>query len=277
MCIQAKTPQFNTIAIFSHLEFFGILNRLISVVVTVCTEPVFVVAAWAKTSPNSPRAMKKSVTLPPMNSVMYKIAIDKSVINDMEVVRFPGSIYVIDNPLKVVPALKVLKSNKIVGFDTETRPSFKKGVVHKVSLVQLSGEDECFLFRLNKIGFNQDLLDFLASDTPVKIGLSLHDDFSMINHSAKLKPKGFVDLQNIVGQFNISDISLQKIYAILFQKKISKGQRLSNWEANELTPAQMQYAAIDAWACTKIYQFLKDGNFDPEASPFKKYDDNEIC
>lgn len=206
---------------------------------------------------------------------MYKISIDKNLISSMETVRFPGNIYVIDNPLKVTPALNVLKSKEIIGFDTETRPSFRKGVVHKVSLIQLSDEEECFLFRLNKIGFNADLMTFLASEKPMKIGLSLHDDFNMINHTTALRPKGFVDLQNLVGQFKISDISLQKIYAILFQQKISKSQRLTNWEANELTPAQQQYAAIDAWACVKIYKYLSANEFNPETSPFKKFEDDE--
>lgn len=198
----------------------------------------------------------------------FKISIDKSVVSEMPRVTFGGDVYVIDTMLKVNAAVAILRKSPIVGFDSETRPAFRKGQSHKVALLQLSTHDECFLFRTNKIGVPLSLADYLADSRCLKIGLSLHDDFNQLHKISSLMPAGFVDLQSIVGDYHIADISLQKIYAILFQQKISKGQRLTNWEADTLTDAQQQYAAIDAWACIRIYEYLKSGNYKPEESPY---------
>ena len=122
--------------------------------------------------------------------------------------------------------------------------------------MQISTDEACFLFRLNRIVIPQSLEDFLVNDKILKIGLSLRDDFGAMRKRTDIKPANFLDLQNYVGQFGIEDASLQKIYAILFDKKISKGQRLSNWEADVLTEQQKKYAALDAWACLKIYNQL---------------------
>jgi len=187
----------------------------------------------------------------------------------MPQVMFPGDIHVIDSIYHVKEAVKVLMKHDIVGFDTETRPSFRKGVAHKTALIQISTLDECFLFRSCKIGVPQDLAQFLVDPSHKKVGLSLHDDFKIMSKFDNVdEPQGFIDLQNIVGDFFITDISLQKIYAILFGEKIAKGQQLTNWEAQELTPAQQNYGAVDAWACLKIYNYLNDGLFDPNLSPY---------
>ena len=186
----------------------------------------------------------------------------------MPQVTFDGEIHVIDSMLHLKAAINMLKRAPLVGFDTETRPSFRKGVVHKTALVQISTLDHCFLFRVNKIGMPRDLADFLTCSDYKKVGLSLHDDFKMMNNLCSLEPQGFIDLQNVVGDYCISDISLQKIYAILFNEKIAKNQQLTNWEAPELTVAQQSYAAIDAWACLKIYNYLMSGSFNPNLSPY---------
>jgi ribonuclease D len=199
---------------------------------------------------------------------MLKISIDKENLQKMSIVTFPGNIYVIDKLSQVNSAIASLRSHNLVGFDSETRPSFHKGVLNEVALIQLSTFDECYLFRLNKIGIPDDLLNYLEDSSLKKIGLSLHDDFLMLSHISKVKPAGFIDLQNLVGDYCINDISLQKIYAILFGEKISKGQRLTNWEADELSHAQQQYAAIDAWACIRIYKYLTENKFSPEFSPY---------
>ena len=151
----------------------------------------------------------------------------------------------------------------MVGFDTETRPAFKKGQKHKVALMQISTVDRCYLFRLNKIGMSEELKAFLENPDVLKIGLSVHDDFTVLRRSSELDPKGFVDLQDMVKNFEITDISLQKIYAIIFGERISKSQRLTNWEADSLSEAQQAYAALDAWACLKIYNYLNAGKFVP--------------
>ena len=200
---------------------------------------------------------------------MYKIAIDKTLIQEMPIEVFPGRMHIIDSMLNLNAAINVLRKADIVGFDTETRPAFHKGERHKVALIQLSTKDDCFLFRVNKIGIPDRLAEYLSDESCLKIGLSIHDDFRQISKISDLKPAGFVELQKMVGDYLISDMSLQKIYAILFQKKISKSQRLSNWEATELTHAQQTYASIDAWACINIYEYLKSGSFIAEESTFK--------
>ena len=186
----------------------------------------------------------------------YTHTITKEEISLLEIEEFLGRIIVIDTEKATDKAVSYLSGFEAVGFDTETRPSFKKGTRYKISLMQISTDEACFLFRLNRIGIPQSLEDFLVNDKILKIGLSLRDDFGAIRKRTDIKPANFLDLQNYVGQFGIEDASLQKIYAILFDKKISKGQRLSNWEADVLTEQQKKYAALDAWACLKIYNQL---------------------
>lgn len=197
-----------------------------------------------------------------------KISIEKTDIQQMPQVMFPGDIHIIDSIYHVKEAVNVLKQSPVVGFDTETRPSFRKGVVHKTALMQISTLDECFLFRTCKIGVPVALANYLADPSFTKVGLSLHDDFKIMAKLTNVEPAGFIDLQEVVGKYYITDISLQKIFAIIFGGKIAKGQQLTNWEAPELSPAQQNYGAVDAWACLKIYNHLKDGLFDPNLSPY---------
>ena len=186
----------------------------------------------------------------------------------MPQVMFPGDIHVIDSIYHVKEAVRVLSNSPLVGFDTETRPSFRKGIVHKTALIQISTIDECFLFRSCKIGMPDVLAQYLASAEHKKVGLSLHDDFKIMRKLSNMEPAGFIDLQDVVGDYCITDISLQKIYAILFGGKIAKGQQLTNWEAPELSAAQQNYGAVDAWACLKIYNYLSQGLFNPNLSPY---------
>lgn len=184
-------------------------------------------------------------------------SITKDEIATMPLEEFAGRIIVIQNEKDTEKAVAYLSTFPVVGFDTETRPSFRKGQSHKVALMQISADEECFLFRLNYIGIPPCLQQFLADGNIRKIGLSLKDDFGALRKRIEIEPGGFLDLQTYVGQFGIEDASLQKIYAILFGRKISKGQRLTNWEADVLSDAQKKYASLDAWACLKIYNILE--------------------
>ena len=199
---------------------------------------------------------------------MYVVSIDKQEINQMPVVTFPGRIHIIDAISQVKSAVAALRSSSIAGFDTETRPNFKRGERHKVALLQLSTNTDAFLIRLNKTGIPTPLKQYLEDPDIIKVGLSTTDDFHQLTGLCDVHPAGFVELQQLVKEYHITDMSLQKIYAILFQQKISKGQQLTNWEAPTLTEAQQRYAAIDAWACMRIYQHLQAGAFIPEQSPY---------
>ena len=185
--------------------------------------------------------------------------ITKAEIATMPKVLFEGRIFVIYTEADADKAVEYLKTQQIVGVDTETRPSFKRGTTHKVALLQIATADTCFLFRLNRIGMPASLQDFLMSDT-LKIGLSLKDDFMMLRRRKNMHAEegNWIELQDYVGRFGIEDRSLQKIFANLFGQKISKNQRLSNWEAETLTEGQMKYAATDAWACVEIYRCLAE-------------------
>lgn len=182
--------------------------------------------------------------------------ISKEQVAELETAVFPGRIIVIQSESEAKKAVSYLEKFELIGFDTETRPSFTKGLVRKIALMQLSTKDTCFLFRLNLINIPECLSRLLIAPEIIKIGLSLKDDFAAIRKRIQLEPKGFIELQSFVKKFGIEDNGLQRIYAILFGKRISKGQRLSNWEADILTEAQQKYAALDAWACLQIYNKL---------------------
>ncbi len=184
---------------------------------------------------------------------MYQAKIDKEIVKDLPIAQTDCQIELIDSPDEVDKAVKYLLRSKVVGFDTESKPSFTKGKSNKIALMQISTQKRCFLFRLQMIGKNQRLKEFLENENIKKIGVAIHGDLRNLRVWSKFEPKNFVDLQNIVGDYGIEELGLQKIYAIVFGKKISKSQQLSNWEAKILNRAQQIYAATDAWACRQIY------------------------
>ncbi|MBP5137134.1 MAG: 3'-5' exonuclease domain-containing protein 2 [Paludibacteraceae bacterium] len=208
---------------------------------------------------------------------MIEIAqsINKNEVNELPIERFEGRIIEIDKKAKVKAAVEYLKKSEAIGFDTETRPSFKKGVTFKVALLQLSTDDTCFLFRLNRIGFPQELRTLLQNTKVKKIALSSQDDIAGLKKRSDFRPANFIELQKMVKEYGIADQSLQKIYAILFDKKISKSQRLSNWESAILTEKQKTYAATDAWTTLRIYEKLI--NINPkDVVTIVKEDENEM-
>ena len=183
---------------------------------------------------------------------------DKKSISDLPRVTSPGKIVVVLTESEAQKAVDFLLSADILGIDSETRPVFKKGQHHKVALLQVSTKDVCFLFRLNLIGMPSCIVRLLEDTTILKVGLSLHDDFMMLHQRRDFKIGRFIDLQNMVSEFGIEDLSLQKLYANLFHERITKRQQLSNWEAPILTEQQKIYAATDAWTCIQSYERLQE-------------------
>lgn len=204
------------------------------------------------------------------------LGISKEIVHGLPEVHYPGRVILIDSAAKAKDAIAYLMKQPQIGFDTETRPSFQKNHRYKVSLVQLSVPGECFLFRLKKIGSLQGLMSLFENPEIQKIGLSLKDDFHSLAKLCEFTPAGFVELQTFVKNYEIADNSLQKIFALIFGQRISKNQRLTNWEANTLTPSQQSYAAIDAWACVEIYNHLVAGRFDPLSCPYKIDDETAM-
>lgn len=187
-----------------------------------------------------------------MKKTLYS-KFDKKMITGLPQVTFPGRIISIISPGETQKAVDYLLSSDILGVDTETKPSFHPGEHHQVALLQVSNRTTCFLFRLNLTGLTPAIQRLLEDTTVKKIGLSWHDDIRGLEARKPFKPGLFIDLQDLVPSFGIKDLSLQKLYANFFHQKISKRQRLSNWEAPVLDEKQRQYAAIDAWTCILLY------------------------
>ena len=200
----------------------------------------------------------------------FAVCISKEELNALPPEKFEGEIITVSNVAEADKAIRELEKAPMIGFDTETKPNFHKGQLNKVALLQLATEDKCYLFRLSKIGITESIKGFLENENIHKIGLSLRDDFHSLSRWREITPGGFTDIQEIVKDFLITDSSLTKIHSILFGKRISKSQQLTNWEASSLTQKQKEYAALDAIACINIYKHLKSGKFIPEESPYYK-------
>ena len=178
---------------------------------------------------------------------------DKAAINALPLVEYPYKINVILNEYEAERAVDYLLTCDILGVDTETKPAFRRGQNHKVALLQVATRDQCFLFRLNHLGMPQSVIRLLSNRMVPMVGLSWHDDIMSLHRRAEFTPGWFIDIQDIIGNLGIEDKSLQKLYANLFGEKISKRQRLTNWEADILSDKQKEYAAIDAWARINLY------------------------
>ncbi len=184
--------------------------------------------------------------------------ISKEELSELPVEVYSGRIHVVNTAEQAEQAVEVLSQHNRLGFDTETKPSFVRGQHHKMALIQLATDTEAYLFRLNVMKtIPECLISLFQDETILKIGLALQNDLPGLAQRGE-SLKGFIDIQKIAPQHGIQELSLQKIYAILFGKRISKSQRVSNWSATELTEAQKAYAAIDAWACLRIYNLLND-------------------
>lgn len=171
--------------------------------------------------------------------------------------KFTGEIFYIDNDKAFSEFFPEILDERIFGFDTETKPAFKKGIYNEVSLLQLSTSDKAFLVRLNKIGLPRQILNILSDPSIIKAGVAIHDDISGLQRIDNFRPDGFIELQDYVKDFGIKDNGLKKLSANILGFQISKRQQTSNWEHEQLTTAQIEYAATDAWVCHQIYTVLK--------------------
>ena len=189
----------------------------------------------------------------------YSENITAEEIRDYDLAWFRGKIVVVDDVSKFRKIIPELAGQKILGFDTETRPSFRKGRKNKVSLIQLSTGSLACLFRINRIGIPDELADILADPSIIKAGVAIHDDLRFLTSIRKFNPDGFIDLQKFVKEFGIKSSGLRKLAAIVLGFRISKSQQITDWEAGELSEAQMIYAATDAWVCYEIYSKLING------------------
>lgn len=191
--------------------------------------------------------------------MQYPESISSEELTQLDTVDFTGPIVVVsDVDSEFAEAMEYLKNQTVIGFDTETKPCFSSGSPrHHVALLQLSGEEKAYIFRVNTLGMPAPLASILSDGSILKIGAAVKEDVNGLMYYRKFTPRGFVDLQSMVGDYGIKDKSVRKMAAIILGKKVSKTQQLSNWEAPQLSGAQLKYAAIDAWVCREMYLRLK--------------------
>ena len=188
--------------------------------------------------------------------MQFAKSITKEEMVELPLGAFEGKISVVEEDVDIENAINILKESKMIGFDTETRPAFKKGRVNKVALLQLSNCEEAFLFRLNGNGLNESIAKLLANKNIIKVGVAIRDDIKALRKLKNFEPQSFIELQDFVKKFDIQNFSLQKLAAIVLGFRISKSKQLSNWEAETLGFGQLKYAATDAWVSLKVYKKL---------------------
>ncbi len=191
-----------------------------------------------------------------INNKKYLSTLDSTDLAGYRVSSFRGEIVLVEDMETYEKHFPRLSGHSVLGFDTETKPSFRKGRKNKVSLIQLASKDLACLFRINRIGIPEELAGLLSDPSVIKAGVAIHDDIRFLTRVKKFNPSGFVDLQKFVKDYGIVSSGLKKLSAIVLGFRISKNQQTTDWEADTLTEAQQLYAATDAWVCYEIYKKL---------------------
>lgn len=199
-----------------------------------------------------------------MENNLYSPNITAEEIAAHDLSWFKGEIVLVDDLKAFRSVLPRLQGKDLLGFDTETRPTFRKGKRNKVSLIQLATDDLAVLFRINRIGLPEELIDLLSESSVIKAGVAIHDDIRFLKGVKKFSPEGFIDLQSFVKDYGIESSGLKKLTAIVLGFRISKRQQVTDWEAEQLSEAQQIYAATDAWVCHQIYRKLTNGSLTPK-------------
>lgn len=189
---------------------------------------------------------------------MYQSEISKEEVAELELIQYEGPISLINSIETFEQEIDQILENTILGFDTETRPSFKKGRLYPTALIQLSNQNRAWLIRVSRIGYPKKLLEVLSNEDVLKVGLGLSDDLRRLRSDFQFEPAGFLDLQQYVAAFRIQEKGLKKLSGLVLGRRISKSQQVSNWDSDHLTEAQLRYAATDAWVCLEIYNTLRN-------------------
>jgi ribonuclease D len=192
--------------------------------------------------------------------MIYKETISKEELDELPFFSFEGEIVIVDSKDKLREAVRYMSQFPFLGFDTETRPSFKKGHINQVALLQLSTHERAFLFRLNRQDLSRKIFSILSNPSILKAGVAIRDDVKVLQTKKRFTPAGFIELQDEAKSRGIECFSLKKLAGIVLGLRISKAQQLSNWEADELTEPQLRYAATDAWLSYKIYEHFENNN-----------------
>jgi len=194
-----------------------------------------------------------------MESRRFLPEISKEDLGNYRVEAFDGRIYVIDSLKNLDHAMEMIRNRRLLGFDTETKPSFRKGKRNKVALLQVAFDNTALLFRINRIGLPDPLISVLSDPEIIKAGVAVHDDIRILQDIRYFKPAGFADLQKMAKEYGIESVSLKKLSAIVLGFRISKSQQVTDWNADVLSEAQIKYASTDAWVSYEIYRKLISG------------------
>jgi ribonuclease D len=189
---------------------------------------------------------------------MFQKEISREEVEKLGLIQYEGPIKVIQSEDEFESEIESITAHPILGFDTESKPSFKKGKVFPTSMIQLSSSEKAWLIRVSRLGYPERLKELLSSGETIKVGSGLNDDLRRMRSDFQFEPAGFLDLQRYVEAFQIREKGLKKLSAIVLGRRISKSQQVSNWDAEILTEAQLRYAATDAWICLEIYNALRN-------------------
>jgi len=195
---------------------------------------------------------------------MINFTITPEELNELPIGGWEGKTILIDKPEDVAAAIQAINKETIIGIDTETRPAFKKGVVYKISLIQIATRDCVYLFRINLVGLSSGLIKLFESEEIIKVGIDLNYDINHLQHTKRFTARNVIELNSYCKQKGFLVMGLRKLSAIILGIRISKRQQTSNWEAEIYTPAQIKYAATDAWACRELFVRLMENGILPD-------------
>lgn len=197
---------------------------------------------------------------------MFSRQITKEEINELPLQRYEGEVVLITDEEALEQAVEEIKAHEVLGFDTETKPAFKKGVVHPVALLQIAVPGKVYVIRLGRTGFTEALSDLFADPGIRKVGISIRDDLKdlrklSLEHHISFEPENIIELNDVANELKVEHAGVKKLTAIFLGFRVSKSQQTSNWEAPQLTEKQLRYAATDAWVCLEIYHYLVDKGY----------------
>lgn len=195
------------------------------------------------------------------NEPVFQEYVSPEEVNALPLTYYEGKTVLINDSDKIPGAVAEIRQHHVLGFDTETKPSFTKGESHPIALIQLAIPDKVFLFRINNSGFTQPLIDLMADPEILKVGVGLRDDVIGLQKIEDFNAGGFKEIHDYVVDLGVRNTGLRKLAAILMKVRISKGQQTSNWENEVLSPSQVRYAATDAWICLEMYNYLENKGF----------------
>ena len=184
---------------------------------------------------------------------MLASAPSREEINELPIRRYEGPVHLVASPAELAQAMADILQESVLGLDTETRPSFRVGESYAPSLAQVATARAVYLFRLQRLDCSAAVAQFLSAGRIVKAGVGLADDLRQLRKTFAFTEKAVVDLSAAAKAQGLAKTGVRTLAAAFLGFRIPKGSKTSNWAAARLTPQQIAYAAMDAWACRELY------------------------